>query len=201
MHPTPSQSLLWSQDTGIREIPEPSPFSFHSFLSSYCAAALIRDIVLTVLIANRMWRREVFTIVRQSECTMPHIIYENTFHETSGLVLSNLILNLDRNENCSHTDVHSQRTLPLLFCSAYPLAGSPTPSSPCQTSPAARLSLLTSPFHCAPGDSAGPWPLSACPPGASAALPSPAGMPRSRRSALVHTVQPGFLHRSTQHLL
>lgn len=104
---------------------------------------------------------------------------------------------------------HIWSILPLQFSSAYPSAGTPIPSSPRRTSPAARLSPLTSPSHCAPGDSAGPWLSSVCPPGASAALPSPGGVLMSRRSVLERSVTPrsqelpltGPLHWSTQHPL
>ncbi len=85
---------------------------------------------------------------------------------------------------------HTQDTLPLQFSSAYPSAGSPTPSFQHQTSLAARLSPLTSPSHCAPSGSAGPWLLSVCPPGASAALPSPGAALRFHCSALECSVMP-----------
>lgn len=100
-------------------------------------------------------------------------------------------LNLDN--NCCHTDTHMQGASPLLSSFAYPSAGSPTPSSPRRTSPAARLSPSTSLLHWAPGDSAGPWQSSVCRPGASAALPSLGGALRSRRVALGRAVLAGLL--------
>lgn len=84
-----NHSVIRSQDTEIREIAEPSPFSFHSFLPSYSAAALVRDIVLTVLMVNRMWRREVFTTVSYSVHKMPYIIHVKKFHKFgNGIVYS-----------------------------------------------------------------------------------------------------------------
>lgn len=99
--------------------------------------------------------------------------------------------------------------LPLLFSSAYLSAGCPTPSFPRQTSPAARLSLVTSPSHCVPGDSAGPLLSSVCLPGASAALPSPGGALRSHCAVLDCSAESqcqdllltGPFHWPTQHPL
>lgn len=68
---TQSESMLRSQDAEIREIAEPLPPCFHSFLSLYTAAALMVHIVLTVLTVNRMWRREVLTTVGESVQKMP----------------------------------------------------------------------------------------------------------------------------------
>lgn len=57
---------------------------------------------------------------------------------------------------------------PPQFCTACPLADSPTPSSPNQSTPKARISPSPSPSRCSPADSAGPLLHYGCLPAASA---------------------------------
>lgn len=138
---------------------------------------------------NRMCRREVLHTVGCSVHRKPYIIHKK-FHKFGNGLHTKSHLNPKPNHltKATYTNIHIQSTLPLLSSSAYPSAGTPIPFSPSQTSPGALLFPLTSPSRCAPGDSAGPWRSSVCPPGASAALLSPGGALMSHRAVLLHSV-------------